>query len=510
MIKNRFKISDIWILLGFLVIYIAVFDTKIDVGGDNAGYYILGKSISSGLGYTDIHLPNANPANHFPPGYPIILSVFMNFSDDFVFLKIINGLFFFFSLLMLQRIFERMAVSKSLSVLAIIFTIINAHILRSSMILMSEIPFLFFSLSSLTCLIKWNDQGNLFWRSKWFWVMIVLCAISYHIRTAGIALIIGICLFMIFEKKWSGAFVFLLSFLGLSLPWFYRGIKLGGNSYLTQIVQVNPYRPEEGLLNFSGWLDRISNNLFRYVNQEIPNGLFPNFDIVYSSEEPKGYFIYGLILIFFIFIGTIKMPRLRMMWLGYLTSSVSILLLWPSVWFGVRFMLPLMPFLFLAMVVGLSNSMNFIQRKYLGQIRMNSSYLIMLVCFLPLTQLAIMRSESKSNLPLEYSNYFNISRYVKSSIPENSIVCTVKPSLFYLYSSTKSSRIPSIIETEKFIHRLEDLGITHVIIDQLGYSSLGRYLMPAIEEFPQRFNLIMQLPNPDTYLLEFVRKDSEP
>ncbi len=144
MIKNLFKISDIWILLGFLIIYIAVFDTKIDVGGDNAGYYILGKSISSGLGYTDIHLPNANPANHFPPGYPIILSVFMNFSDDLFFWKSLMDYFFFFSLLMLQRIFERMSVSKSLSVLAIIFTIINAHILRSSMILMSEIPFLFF------------------------------------------------------------------------------------------------------------------------------------------------------------------------------------------------------------------------------------------------------------------------------------------------------------------------------------------------------------------------------
>ena len=99
MIKTLFKISDLWILLGFLVIYIAVFDTKIDVGGDNAGYYILGKSISSGLGYTDIHLPNANPANHFPPGYPIILSVFMNFSDGFVFLKsrgAASGLLFFF------------------------------------------------------------------------------------------------------------------------------------------------------------------------------------------------------------------------------------------------------------------------------------------------------------------------------------------------------------------------------------------------------------------------------
>ena len=510
MLKNPFKISDLWILCGFLVIYIAVFDTKIDVGGDNAGYYILGKSINSGLGYTDIHLPNANPANHFPPGYPAMLSVFMNFSDDFIFLKIINGLFFFFSLLMLRRIFERMLVSKSLAVLALIFTMINAHLLRSSMILMSEIPFLFFSLASLTCLIKWNDQGNVFWKSRWFWFMIVLCTISYHIRTAGLALIIGVWFFLVFEKKWAGAVVFILSFFGLSLPWFYRGVQLGGNSYLTQIVQINPYRPEEGLLSFSGWLDRISNNLFRYINQEIPNGLFPNFEILYSAEEPKGYFIYGFLLVIFIIIGTVKMPKLRMMWLGYLTSSVFILLLWPSVWFGVRFMLPLMPFLFLAMVVGLSTSINFIQRKYLGQIRLKSSYLIMLFCLPPLTQLATMRTESQSNLPLEYSNYFNISRYVKSGIPENSVVCTVKPSLFYLYSSRKSSRIPSIIETDKFIHRLEDLGITHVIIDQLGYSSVGRYLMPAIEKFPERFNLIMQLPNPDTYLLEFMREDLEP
>jgi len=509
MLKNPFRISDLWILIGFIIVYVAIFDSKLDVGGDNAGYFILGQSLHTGQGYTDLHLPGATTANHFPPGYPAIISLLMMFSDDFTFLKIINGFFFFFSLLMLHRIFESMTTSKSLSWMALGFTLVNGHLLRSSTIMMSEMSFLFFSLASLSCLIKWNDQEISFWKSKWFWSLVIFCTISYHIRTAGLALIAGVCLYMLFEKKLKGVLAFGAGFMILSLPWFLRGRKLGGNSYLTQLLQVNPYRPEEGILGFSGWIDRILENFSRYLNQEIPNGLFPNFQIIYSTEEPQGYFIYGLIIVILITLGTIKMPKLRMMWFGYLLASIFILLLWPSVWFGVRFMLPLVPFLLLATLVGSSISLNWIQLKVFGSIRLQSIYLIALVGFMPLSFLGTMRADSQSELPVEYANYFNVSRYVRNSIPESSIVCTVKPSLFYLYSSKTSSRIPSLIDKEDFIHRLEELGITHVVVDQLGYSSVGRYLLPVIQEFPERFNLVLQLPNPDTYLLEFNPKKEE-
>lgn len=509
MFRNPFRVTDLWILLGFIFVYTAVFDSKLDVGGDNAGYFILGQSIYSGQGYTDLHLPGASKANHFPPGYPAIISLFMMFSDDFTFLKVINGFFFFLSLLMLHRIFERMTTSKSLAWMALAFTLVNGHLLRSSTIMMSEMSFLFFSLASLGCLIKWNDQEISFWKSKWFWSLVLFCTISYHIRTAGLALIAGVGLYMLFQNKWKGAIAFAVGFIILSLPWFLRGKVLGGNSYLTQLVQVNPYRPEEGILDFSGWIDRISENFFRYLNQEIPNGLFPNFQVIYSVEEPQGYFIQGLIIIILITIGTSKMPKLKMMWLGYLLASIVIFLLWPSVWFGVRFMLPLIPFLLLSTLVGLSISLNWIQLKLFGSTRLKSIYLIGLVGLYPLSFLGTLRANSQSEMPVEYANYFNISRYVRSSIPENSIVCTVKPSLFYLYSSKTSSRIPSLIDKKDFILRLEELGITHVVVDQLGYSSVGRYLLPVIQEFPERFNLILQLPNPDTYLLEFNPKKED-
>ena len=161
-----FKRSDLWIALGFLFCYLAIFDEKLDLGGDNAGYYILGKALNSGQGYTNIHLPGATPANHFPPGYPVILSVFMTISESFVFLKWMNGLLFLGSLLMLQRLFVRMTGNATLSWIALALSLLNVHLLRSATILMSEIPYLFFSALTLTCLVRWKEEekapfGNL-------------------------------------------------------------------------------------------------------------------------------------------------------------------------------------------------------------------------------------------------------------------------------------------------------------------------------------------------------------
>ena len=47
--------------------------------------------------------------------------------------------------------------------------------------------------------------------------------------------------------------------------------------------------------------------------------------------------------------------------------------------------------------------------------------------------------------------------------------------------------------------------VDYVILEQLGYSSTPRYLLPAIQHRPDLFPIAWQLPNPDTYLLRFER-----
>ncbi|NQW25703.1 MAG: phospholipid carrier-dependent glycosyltransferase, partial [Cryomorphaceae bacterium] len=291
-----FRKSDLWIALGFLVCYIAIFDSKLDLGGDNAGYYILAQALHGGDGYTDIHLPGAPAAKHFPPGYPVLMAVCMAVSDSFYFLKVLNGVLFLASLLMLQRLFERMTQNQTLAWVALALTLLNAHLLRSSTILMSEIPFLFFSVATLSCLVKWRSGDKPFWQSPWFWAMLILSSISYHIRTAGLALIAGIGLYLLFEKKWAAAIGYGVGFMALALPWFMRGKALGGNPYLAQLIQVNPYRPEEGVLTLGGWVTRIQSigtqysnyfNVGRYVSQNLPA------EAIIATYKPGLFYLYA-------------------------------------------------------------------------------------------------------------------------------------------------------------------------------------------------------------------------
>ena len=497
-----FRKSDLWIALGFLVCYIAIFDSKLDLGGDNAGYYILAQALHGGDGYTDIHLPGAPAAKHFPPGYPVLMAVCMAVSDSFYFLKVLNGVLFLASLLMLQRLFERMTQNQTLAWVALALTLLNAHLLRSSTILMSEIPFLFFSVATLSCLVKWRSGDKPFWQSPWFWAMLILSSISYHIRTAGLALIAGIGLYLLFEKKWAEAIGYGVGFMALALPWFMRGKALGGNPYLAQLIQVNPYRPEEGVLTLGGWVTRIQSNGWRYLTQEIPNGLFPKLEVVYSQEEPTGFFLYGVMLVILIGIGTWKMPRLRMLWAGYLLASAAIFLLWPEVWFGVRFMQPLIPFLLLAATVGAWELLKAAQTRVHGPTWLTSPYLWALMLLVQLPAVKAQHEKSKESIGTQYSNYFNVGRYVSQNLPAEAIIATYKPGLFYLYAQRPCVRFPSLEDSEEFINKLKEQGVTHVVVDQLGYSAIGRYVVPAIQAAPERFPLVLQLPNPDTYLLE--------
>jgi len=265
--------------------------------------------------------------------------------------------------------------------------------------------------------VKWKDSETPFWKSPWFWAMLVLSSASYHIRTAGLALIAGIGLYLLFEKKWTAAVGYGLGFIGLALPWFLRGKALGGNPYLQQLIQVNPYRPEEGVLNATGWLDRIQTNGWRYLTQELPNGLFPKLDVVYSLDEPTGFFLYGSLLVILVVFGTFKMPKLRMMWAGYLAASAAIFLLWPEVWFGVRFMQPLIPFLLLAATVGAWEALKWAQARFKLPSWVASPYVLMAAGLIQLSAVTKLRADSQDPVGSQYANYFNIGRYAGQNLP---------------------------------------------------------------------------------------------
>ena len=489
--------------IAFAFVYSTIFDSKIDTNGDNAGYYILAKSLATGQGYTNIHRPEYQAANHLPPGYPAIIStVFLTIGSDINTIKIVNGVLFFLSLLTLFSLFKILSGNRNLSFVITILTLLNPYLLRFSTLIMSEIPFLLFSSLTLLVFIKLDKQKTAY-KNKNFYLFIVLLASSFYIRTAGIALVSGVVLALLLEKNYKLIFASISGFLILILPWQIRGYLLGGNSYINQLFQKNPYRPEMGRMDITDWFERFFLNLKRYIVHEIPNGTFPRNIIDYQSEIQAVDWIIGLALVLIMIFGILKIKKHKVLMIGYLLGSFGILLLWPEVWYGVRFLLPLIPFLILFAGIAMIKILENLKWSNKRITNISPYIFLLIIGFIIYPQLRITKIMADLPYPMNYNNYLFIAKWAKTNTPEDAIICCRKDQLFYLFSNRKTMRYKNTLDKEELIKNLNTKKVSHVVLDQLGFLSTPRYLYPAIQRHQEKFVTINHQKNPDTYLFEF-------
>ena len=67
------------------------------------------------------------------------------------------------------------------------------------------------------------------------------------------------------------------------------------------------------------------------------------------------------------------------------------------------------------------------------------------------------------------------------------------------------------IESEdagKMLQGMIDRKVDYVLFEQLGFGSTYRYLLPCIQSHPNIFKVVHHLPNPDTYLFYFDKKEA--
>lgn len=494
-------LSLIW-----LIVYAVTYDSKIDLGGDNAAYYILGDAISSGEGYTNVHVVGERPNNHFPPGYPAILAFFMLFTHSVSFLKIVSGLFFLGTVLLSYRIFNYITERVKLSLVLSIFLILNGNLIQSGNIMMSEIPFLFFATLTLLYFIQSESRED-FWKDWHFWAMVAVGAFSFHIRTAGIALIAALGIYLLFNRKWKKLVVFAGSFVALCIPWILRGRSIGGNSYINQLLQVNPYRKEDGLIELSDLFTRLGYNIERYISVELPKSFLFDLQVNYSyymrwltgdetlqNYTVENFWAIGIILLALIVYGVYHLKHYRSFVAIYLLGSAAILLLWPYVWFGTRFILPLIPFLLLGAVNGVDALLSKVSKS-----EHPNEWFYLAGCLLLFG--GVKQESEKKDLdhPNKYNNFLKMSDYVGDNLPADAVVLNRKPGLFYLYGHRKSINVPSTLDYGEMEARLDSTGVTHVIIDAMGFADVSRYLVPFIQDNPEKFKPIHQITSPDAY-----------
>ncbi len=490
-------------IISFIGVFSYVFDSKIDLNGDNANYYVLGKSIHQGEGYVNINSVFKSPNNHFPPGYPAIISVIFIFSESIIAVKIANGLFLLASIILSFIIIREITNRDLVAWLSLPFLILNVHLLKYGTMMMTEISFLFFSLLSFLYFLRADSaEGKKMMFS--YILAFLFFIVAFYIRTLGIAILAAYSLVLLFRwrEKWKVMIAFIAGFVVCYFPWWLRAKNLGGSSYLKQLVMINPYRPELGEVGLGNLITRIGSNAGRYLSREIPEVLFPFKTFSYKESAGVGEWITGIIIASIIVLGIVHLKKYRKLIVGYMAATFAVLLIWPDVWVGIRFVLPTLPFLLLFFLLGIEYAIEMIKKS----LRWKNKLLLMVVLLLLFPfygEINNMHHNANNDYVGKWKNYFSLGKSLKRSGMSDVVVSCRKPSLFYLYSGTFTTRYKYTLDDQELLKDLEKRKVDFVVVEQLGYSSTYRYLVPAIKKNQDRFNLVSVIENPETYLLEF-------
>lgn len=512
-ITNQKSIRIIYILiltLTFIKVYSAIFDEKISLVGDNVSYYILGNALADGEGYTNIQHLEKEPHYHYPPGYPMLIAGTIKlFSSNTTTIKIANGVFLLGAIVLLFFIIKRLTENNHIAFATCFITLLNYHILSYAMIMMSEIPFLFFSMLCLWLFLK-VDFSKPVYKNGIFFLLIICLSFSFYIRSIALALFASFAAFLLLKKYWKYLATLIGGFVLLYLPWIIRGKSSSGNTYVSQVSLKNPYEPELGTVGFSDILERIFINLERYITKEIPSSILHTNDVVYTEATASivAWFL-GLIIIVLIGFGLVRLQKFRIFILLYLLAFFSLLLLWPSVWYGTRFILPLLPIILCLLIYAIKEILTLLSVVTFPK---NASYATFgfMVLLLGIwsfwygsASISKLQTQAEGIYINNYQNYFTLAKWIQENAPDDAVTAVRKEGLFYLFSKKNVTNYLKTHDKEAHLEYLKRKKVKYVVVDQLGFSSTSAYLVPLIDTYPNKFKLVKELKNPNTYLMEF-------
>ena len=114
-LKSKDFLWGIALFAIFTISFSYIFDSKLNLNGDNCYYFANATSLARGDGYADMF---GKPTTNFPPGYPLLMAPLRMVTDSIVAQKILNGVFLFVGVMLLFSTIVRAGFKRSLAFLA--------------------------------------------------------------------------------------------------------------------------------------------------------------------------------------------------------------------------------------------------------------------------------------------------------------------------------------------------------------------------------------------------------
>jgi hypothetical protein len=492
-----------------VVLSVLLFDPKPATFGDNAIYMILGKSLADGTGYRNIYLPNAPVHTQFPPGFPLMLAgitllfggVNVLASKLFVVLTGIGAMFFIY------RLCELTFPKRTWPVMAL-FASVPALVENNHWVL-SEMPFLLAFAATLYCLVLADQRPRAFAAR----LRIAACGLAVatvFIRTAGLAVVLGVLLFFLVRRRYRDLILLLLLFVATTVPWQLHNARTGETQpYLEQLLAKHPYFVELGRARISDWALRVWQNLRGYVAGVIPLMISP------TRHNSSYESIAGIILSLLTAIGFTRSfrrpsPSTPTWHFGALQSCAlcvtPLLLGWPHIWLTERFLLPFLPlvviFLFSGVEwVGARLRWRRFAPAFVGVLVLaNTIHMASLARTAVSDNLGYLHGDRYSGYPIDWRRYFEAIDWIKAASPPDAVVMARKPEFVYLLSGRHSFCYPLTTDRAKVKSALQTC--QYVLVDNFRWTQNTPLLLaPVLQDNLDLWSPLFATPPPEFYVL---------
>ena len=468
-------------------------------GGDNAAYISLAGSLARDGSYVETWHPGAPPHTQYPPLYPGALAVLVllgakTWGAFKAFSLVFTGLATAFCFLWIRRLHG----TRAAAVVALLFGIAPGVLISGQWIL-AEPLFMALVYASLWLLAaepatpKAAAAGNGAAARRTMLqlgVGLALAVAAYLTRSAGLPLVAAIAIWLLAARRWAALGAFAGLFGIAAIPWHLRA----GDEYASAFWMVNPYAPELGRADLAALAQRLWENIRLYVGQVVPESMA-------GVGGPAGPLL-GLVLA-----GLAGWGWFRRVRAGAGVAEIffplyaGLVLLWPSVWSGDRFAVPIFPILLLYAGETLAGLAARQPRWRTAILAAAAGVALVLPAGLSWGERTAQANRCRIDVatrgPLGcYANSIvelqAMALWTRERLPPGTVVFSRKPRLFHAFSGHASVVYPFTTDGRSLLAQADSMGIDHVVLGNWDGSGAA-YVVPAIQANPGRFCLVAQL-----------------
>jgi hypothetical protein len=480
-------------------------------GGDNAAYVALAWSLVSGQGYTELWDPSLRPHGRYPPVYPALLAARVAAGGlTWSALKSVTVALYLLVVLA-TFLWARRRAGTAVAAGVALVTAMAPGMLDYGRWVRRDVPFTAFTLLALWLAERGDAAGagpggardpgaagappSSELDPRVWGAALALAGLAYFTRTAGLPLLVALLGVLALRRRWRALGVGGGALAVASLLWFLQGRRTGpgvpGDDYSGYLWLLDPYDPGAGLAGPADLAGRAVANLIGYLTAYLPIGM------VGAGQGGARVLAVALVAVGLAgwVLRTARRPGPTEL---FVPLYAGLLLVWPEVWSGDRFALPLIPVLFLYAAEATGAGLRRWAPAALGGAWAALAGVVLLTQFQAYGELTRQSAACRGIVQVAgpyacfgqpMREFAEAARWASGHLPDDASVLTRKPRIWYVLSGQPSRTYPFVTDPDALLQAAGDAGAGYVVLDFVGGQGM-RFLAPAIMGRPAAFCVV--------------------